>query len=75
MTGTPSAWMILLFSHPTQNNASTPNGVDDAAQPCSPFRTSRSPWLTLSEQRWVASRERLVANKDWGRVSDPALPL
>ena len=58
MTGTPSAWTILLFSHPTQNNASTPNGVDDAAQPCSPFRTSRSPWLTLYGQRWVASRER-----------------
>jgi len=53
MTGTPSAWTILLFSHPTQNNASTPNGVDDAAQPCPPFRTVHTSWTTLSERRWV----------------------
>jgi len=58
MTGTPSAWTILLFSHPTQNNASTPNGVDDAAQPCPPFRTVHTSWTTLSERRWVSSRER-----------------
>src|SRR4051794_9818717 len=50
--------MILPFSHTPQNSTSTPNGVDDVAQPCSPFRASCTPWLTLSEHGWVSSHER-----------------
>src|SRR4051812_1293934 len=56
--------MILPFSHTPQNSTSTPNGVDDVAQPCSPFRASCTPWLTLSEHGWVSSHER--RSRCWG---------
>src|SRR4051794_40280955 len=56
--------MILPFSHTPQNSTSTPNGVDDVAQPCSPFRASCTPWLTLSEHGWVSSHERRSVHAD-----------
>jgi hypothetical protein len=66
--------MILLLSHTTQNNASTPNGVDDVAQP--PFSVpDLAQSLAHSIRAAVGDFSRAPKPLGWAEIRHPFHPL